>query len=237
MLIIQSFYYATDFSRYSEIITALKLNLLNKKIDEIHLFITNEDHARLKEDFNLRVTLPNIEKIKLIINDKQPTYFDLFNYSVSLKDKYICICNSDIEVKLNADNYYLLEKYLLSTNCIFFITRNEVDGTRGLIDGFCGSHDAFIFYSDKLKLKIDLLSELNYVQNTQGIEAILTITFIEKLRYFIYNPCFQIPLIHHHSSNLRPWKVSNDCVGYTSRNKLNLNGIHNSYMIYPVILQ
>jgi hypothetical protein len=237
MIIIQSFYYAVEASRHLEIITTLKLNLLNEKISEIHLFITNEDYIKLNSDLILRLNLQNIGKIKLIISDKQPTYFDLFNYSISIENKYVCICNSDIEVQISNDNYYLLPKYLLNTNCIFFITRNEVDGTRGLIDGFCGSHDAFIFHSNMLKIKIDLLSELNYIQNTQGVEAILTIIFIEKLRYFIYNPCYQIPIIHHHSSNLRPWKVSADCVGYTSKNKLNLNGVHNSYMIYPVILQ
>jgi hypothetical protein len=220
-----------------EIIAALNLNLLNEKISEIHLFITNEDHLKLKSDLNLRMNLPNIEKIKLIISDKQPTYFDLFGYAAFIENKYICICNSDIEVKINNDGYHLLSRYLLNTNCIFFITRNEVDGTRGLIDSFCGSHDAFIFHSDMLKSKIDLLSDLNYIQNTQGIEAILTIIFIEKLRYYIYNPCYQIPIVHHHSSNSRPWKVSDNCVGYTSKNKLNLSGVHNSYMIYPVILQ
>ena len=159
-----------------------------------------------------------------------------FIYSSKLENRICCLCNSDIEFKIK--NRSLLDR-LNNNNLIYFLTRREVDGSKYLIDNFGGSHDAFIFHSNRLKKNIANkdLSFINYIQNTSGIEALLTIFFIEKLKYKIKNPCFQIKLIHHHKSNIRLWqKKENKPIGYTSKlpKKNYSNGeIHCKYIISP----
>jgi len=121
----------------------------------------------------------------------------------------------------------------------YFITRHEHDMSDVLIKNFGGSHDAFIFNTKVLKESIYRkgLTYINYIQNTSGIEALLTLFFIESLQYQVYNPCWQIVLKHHHKSEVRLWTAtSSGPIGYTHPLKQNHyapNVVHCSYMINP----
>jgi len=235
MDIIQSFYYSSNKDRQQELELCLKKNLFSEFINNIHIFITQKDYNTfLQSNF---ITNKNYKKLFFIIHDNQPSYSELFTYSSKLDNKICCICNSDIEITIQNNNILLLDM-LRNTKKIFFITRYESNGSSYLIDNFGGSHDAFIFHSNTLfKNLVNMsLNFIDYIQNTSGIEAILTIFFIEKLNYIVENPCFQIKIIHHHESNIRQWQQinGNKIVGYTSPTPNNNNwGIHNKHMIYP----
>jgi hypothetical protein len=233
MDIIQSFYYSSNNVRQKEIDYTLFRNLNKVFVNKIHLFIEDSDfNLFITSDFNTHI---NYKKINLVKYKGQPKYPDLFRYCSDLKNTICCICNSDIEFNIENKDTLLLQQ-LYNNKSIYFLTRHEYNMSCPLITNFCGSHDAFIFHSDTLKTEIELkdLNYINYIQNTNGIEALLTIFFIEQLNYKILNPCFQIQLIHHHKSNVRLWEKDSKCVGYTYprplKNKLN---IHNKYMIKP----
>lgn len=222
MDIIQSFYYSPNPIRQQELEHALHQNLNKSYVKCMHLFVEECDYHRIIQH----------DKIKWVKFEGQPKYPDLFNYASQLEDKICCICNSDIE--LNIEKIELLEP-LYHNKLIYFLTRHEYNMTCPLITHFGGSHDAFIFHSDTLRsLNIDF-SYIDYIQNTNGIEALLTIFFIEQLKYKILNPCFQIVLVHHHTSQVRLWaNHEKKIVGYTHPTSLNVNwGVHNKYMIYP----
>jgi hypothetical protein len=229
MDIIQSFYYSSDNIRQQEIEHSLNQNLNKSYVKCIHLFI--EEH-----DYNLFIKQIKHDKIKLVKFEGQPKYPDLFKYGSQLEDTICCICNSDIE--FNIEKIELLEQ-LYNNKVIYFLTRHEYDMSFPLITNFGGSHDAFMFHSNTLRTSINNIdfSFINYIQNTNGIEALLTIFFIEQLNYKIFNPCFQIILIHHHQSHIRLWNNTpsgKKIVGYTHPTCLNVNwGIHNKHMNYP----
>lgn len=224
MDIIQSFYHSPNPIRQQELEYTLNQNLNKSYVNCIHLFVEEDDyHTRFYHD-----------KIIWVKFQGQPKYPDLFQYASQLEDKIACICNSDIE--FNIEKIELLDK-LYNDKVIYFLTRHEYDMSYPLITQFGGSHDAFIFHSNTLRSSIHNmdLTYIDYIQNTSGIEALLTIFFIEQLNYTLFNPCFQIILIHHHKSQVRLWNQrGNKIVGYTHPTRLNVRwGVHNKYMSYP----
>ena len=234
---VSSYYYSSNSKRMNEIDYTLSSNLQKPFINKVHLFISSKDYEKfLNFDY---VNHPNYNKIIFKIFEVQPTYKDLFLYCSSFEQTIFCICNSDIEFFINEENYKLID-YLNDGNLSYFLTRHEEDEKCPLINNFGGSHDAFIFNSTILKNAIEDkdLNYINYIQNTPGIEALLTIFFIENLGYKLLNPCHQIKLIHHHKSNVRLWESKNNSsVGYTWPTQLEgSSGIYNKYMIEPVIL-
>jgi len=233
MDIIQSFYYSSDNVRQTEIDYTLFSNLNKTFVNKIHLFIEDSDfNLFITSDFSRHI---NYKKINLVKYKGQPKYPDLFRYCSNLKNTICCICNCDIEFNIENKDTLLLQQ-LYNNKSIYFLTRHEYNMSCPLIANFMGSHDAFIFHSDTLKTEIELkdINYINYIQNTIGIEALLTIFFIEQLNYKILNPCFQINLTHHHKSNVRLWKIGNKSVGYTRPTPLSKDpGIHNKYMIQP----
>jgi len=230
MKFLTSCYYIKNKKRQEELITTLKKNLSKQFIHKIHLYITTNDYKKFNEsDF---INNNNYNKINILIRNHQPTYEELFRVASKFDNKIICICNSDIEFDI--PNIDILNK--LDDSC-YFLTRHESDNNHPLIDNFGGSHDAFIFKSNILKDKIKNkdLSYIDYIQNTPGIESLLTIFCIEKLNYKILNPCLEIKLIHHHKSAYRTYNSAKP-IGHT--HPLRLGGIYANtiwckYMIYP----
>ena len=232
MEILTSFYYPSNKLRENEIILTLQKNLSKDFIHKINLYITENDYSKFKNsDF---INNNNYNKLNFIIRNYQPTYLQLIKTAIKIDTEIICICNSDIEFCISDTK--ILDK--LQENMCYFLTRYEYDNTCPLINNFGGSHDAFIFKNKVLKNKINGvdLSYIDYIQNTPGIEALLTVFFIETLKYDIYNPCFEIKLLHHHRSGYRTWQNTKP-VGYTSSTPIN-NGYYRDsvwckYMLYP----
>ena len=232
MEIVQSFYFSPNLKRHEEIDQTLRLNLSRQYIEKIHLFITQEDLDR----FNLE-SYPEIQKIVFITLNVQPTYVTLLEYVSQQKNKICVIANSDIEFRIKDEDLHVLEK-IRDKKIAYFITRDEFIKCKD----WGGSHDAFIFHSDTLNKAINNkdLSFINYVQNTSGIEALLTIQFIDILGYKLLNPCLQVFLVHHHQSNVRLWACGKPPVGYTNQRKLGgmyTNAVHCTHMVRPITIE
>ena len=237
MVTVSSYYYSSNSERMNEIDYTLASNLEKPFINKIHLFISTKDYEKFLN--SSYVNHPNYNKIVFKILESQPTYKELFLYCSSFEQTIFCICNSDIEFFIKEENYHLLND-LNNNKLSYFLTRHEYNGVCPLINNFGGSHDAFIFNSTILKNAIEGkdLNYINYIQNTPGIEALLTIFFIENLGFKLLNPCHQLKLIHHHKSNVRLWSSNNKpSVGYTSPTPLSgYHGVHNTYIIKPLII-
>ena len=231
MNLLTSFYFPNNENRKVELIDTLKKNLSKVFIEKIHLYITENDYKTFHES-SLK-NIKNYDKIDFIIKNYQPKYKELFEVASEYNDKIIAICNSDIEFSIS--NLDILNK--LDENTCFFLTRHEYYMTHPLITNFGGSHDAFIFKSNILKDKIKNkdLSYIKYIQNTPGIESLLTIFCIETLNYKIHNPCIEIKLIHHHKSCYRTYNSAKP-IGHTY--PIRLGGIYENtvwckYIINP----
>ena len=200
MDIITTFYFSENKDRQHELHKTLISNIHNHLISKIHLFINSNDYLKFNNFIqNLNI---DIKKIIFIKQELQPTYKDFIVYSSGLKNKIVCVCNNDIEFK--SIDIYVLNK--LKHNKIgYFISRHEHNNHKPLIDNFYGSYDAFIFYSTMLNdnIKNNSLETIHYTQNNYGIEGLLYLLFVDELGYTIYNPCYEIKLIHNHKNNVR----------------------------------
>jgi len=171
--------------RNSELLHSLKKNIENPLITKIHLYL---------DDSKALDMIKNLDKIHIIAIGSQPLYSELFDYAFDhLKNEICMISNSDIYLyECEIDCLHRLD------NNIFALTRYEHNLSCPLIDTYMGSHDAFIF---KSPLSINL-NPIKHVQNVWGSEN----SVIDNLYhhgYKIYNPCFQIKIVHLHESGLR----------------------------------
>ena len=111
-------------------------------------------------------------------------WFNLEPHIFVLKHDIIAINHIDVGVNI-------LISVTVCIALIYFLSRHEQDGSRPLIDLFSGSHDAFIFNSQVLRnsLRPNDLDIINYVQNTPGIESILTILFkiVNYIKRYMYS--------------------------------------------------
>jgi hypothetical protein len=136
------------------------------------------------------------EKIEIIKIGPQPLYSDLVAYANTLTNKLCMIANSDIWLH-SIDDIRLLRK--MKSSEVYALTRYEADMTSPLIDGYCGSHDVFIFHSP---IHESILKHIQFPQNVWGSENVLMYE-IHKLHYTIRNPCRQIKIVHEHMSDER----------------------------------
>ncbi len=175
-------------NRNNELIETLKKNLESNVISKIHLFIDNEDLIDFVKSFD------SSNKINIINFGKQPLYSDFFRYAnENLQDNLCLISNSDIYIhECDLDCLNKLE------NNIFSLTRYEFDLSCPLIDNYQGSHDVFIF---KSPINVNY-EKVSHVQNVWGSENSV-IDMISENGYTVLNPCYQIKIVHLHSSQYR----------------------------------
>ena len=182
-----------SIKRNNELINSLINNINNNIIEKIHLYLDNESALEKLKFLNLN----SFEKIHIINIGKQPLYSDLFEYAIdNLNDKICMICNSDIylyECDMNCLNRL--------DNNIFALSRYEHDLSCPIIDNHWGSHDAFIF---KSPLNKNILQNLNHIQNVAGSDDSVVNNLVDN-GYKLYNPCYQIKIIHLHQSQLRTY--------------------------------
>lgn len=228
--LITSFFYHSNASRCEEYKNTLKNNISKDFISSIHLFITSTDHEKfMKDDFEK-------DKLIFIVKNQQPTYKDFVEYSLNLKHQYCMITNSDIE--LSKIDIRLINN-LKNNNIAYILTRYEYDDSKPLIDKYEGSHDSIIFYSDRLLDRYENTEDkhmnfINITQNNGGSEALMTYWLIEYMKFELFNPCYQIKIIHHHKSNIRQ---SYKILAYTYNSKIYGDKyFYNPHMIYPQIL-
>jgi len=195
--LITSFYLPKNKEREIELCYTLKKNIECPYIECIHLFIDDEESL----NYLLRNYIELINKKIIIIDEyRQPTYSDLFAYANKLENKICFIANSDIWLSLDTDKRILS---IVDDKIIFALTRYEYNNTKPLIDTYQGSHDGFIF---KSPLNKDLIKHLNFYQNVLGSENVV-IYELKKYNYKLFNPCYQIKIIHEHKSEIRNYKM------------------------------
>jgi len=194
--IVTSFYISNNEERTQELIKALDNNLHNKYINNVHLFVDNENAIFfLKNKYNNLIN----NKIKICGVGKQPLYSDLFMYCNSLKNKICMITNSDIWIH-SINNINILDK--LNENkkkTVFSLTRHEHDLNSHLIDNYCGSHDSFIFIAP---IDESIIKHVKHKQNIWGAENVVLYE-LNKLKYKLYNYCKDIIIVHEHKSEVR----------------------------------
>lgn len=177
-------------ARNEELRQCLLNNLNNDFIEKIHLFIDDDEALQY-------IHTLNNSKINIISVGIKPLYSDLFGYAIyHLQDKICMICNSDIY--LHSCDINILNK-LYEPNTIFALTRFEHNMSRIQIKRFKGSHDAFIF---KSPIDSSIIDKIKHVQHHWGSENIVLYE-LEEIHMKIYNPCYQIVIVHLHKSNLR----------------------------------
>ena len=191
--LITSFYQSnkTDdiyIKRNIELLNSLKKNIECPLISKIHLYLDNEN------DINIINNLENNHKINIISTGYQPLYSDLFEYAFNnLKNEICMISNSDIYLhECDIDCLNRLD------NNIFALSRYEYDMSCSLINTYKGSHDAFIFKSP-LNINLD---NVKHVQNVWGSENSVIDNICDH-GYNVFNPCYQIKIVHLHESQLR----------------------------------
>lgn len=193
--IITSFYIAHFNSnksneRNNELRQCLNNNLNNNLIEKIHLYI--DDNEALEYIKSL-----NNNKINIIAVGFKPLYSDFFSYSLNnLQNKICMITNSDIY--LGESDVNILNK--LDNNTVYSLTRYEHDMSSPLIDKYEGSHDCFIF-----KSPINFINNIDNVKHVQHVWGSENVVLYElnNSNIKIYNPCYQIKIIHLHQSDLR----------------------------------
>jgi hypothetical protein len=176
-------------NRNKELTNSLINNLNSEFIKKIHLFIENDNVLEIINKLEKK------DKINIIFFKKQPLYSDFFEYSINNLENEICmISNSDIYL-----DYCDLNCINNISNNIFCLTRYEYDLSCPLISNYEGSHDAFIF---KSPLNKEILPYLKHNQNLWGSENVVIDTLID-FGYKLFNPCYQIKIIHLHQTNYR----------------------------------
>ena len=194
--LISSFYIIDDdnsisIQRNAEILECLYKNINNPNIGKIHLYV--DDINAL----NKAIELNKNNKLKIISVGNQPLYSEMFEYAINnLKDEIVMICNSDIYLykcdlnvlgKLN-NNVYALSRHERSLKC-------KVLGW--------GSYDAFIFYPKYIDIKTP--KQCEHKQNVAGSDDNI-INILVDSGMTLYNPCFEIIILHLHDSELRTYK-------------------------------
>jgi hypothetical protein len=200
MIHIISTFYISNYSshldnlRSQELETSFINNLSNEYIEKIHLFIDDDTGLnRIKEISN------HSDKVVVICVGKKPKYSDFFDYIINnIKDKICMITNADIY--LNKLDLNLIDN-LNYEKVVYALTRYEYDMSHPLINNYGGSHDCYIFHSKFLSMKI-INQHTDFFQNFPGIESHIIKSFHDD-GFKIYNPCFQIQIVHLHKTELR----------------------------------
>jgi len=197
--IVSTFYISNHSSdldnlRTKELEDCIINNLSSPIIEKIHLFVDNGPSlCRLKEITN------NSDKIVVIAIGKKPLYSDFFEYILeNLKDNICMLSNADIYIHEYQED--LIEK-LKDNKIAYALTRHEYDMSIPLIHHYGGSHDSYIFNSKFINKNI-INEHTNFYQNFLGIETHIIKNFCDQ-EFTVYNPCFQIKIVHLHKTDLR----------------------------------
>lgn len=184
-------------NRTNELFEALQKNMGNTSIKQIHLFLDDMMAYEKIQTLNKSVFF---NKIIICGIKSNPKHIDFFNYAIHKLPNEICmIINSDIYL------YEIDENLLLSVKndkIAYALSRYEWDMTTPQINRYLGSHDGYIFTPKHINNSLDLV---NFYPNIPGIETHIIKMFVEN-NYKVYNPCFQIKIVHLHKSNIRNYK-------------------------------
>ena len=183
-----------DVERNKELLSCLVKNMETEIVEKIHLYV--DDDSSYEKIMSLS-HMQQFDKIHIIGILNRPKQKDFFKFAIEeLKGKICMITNSDIYI--HEYDYDLINK-LNNEKIAYSLTRYEHDMNPRSIERYGGSHDCYIFKSD---MNISMIDKLNYYPNTPGIEVWINKALFEE-GYALFNPCYQIKIVHLHSSELR----------------------------------
>lgn len=186
-----------NVNRNNELFEALQKNMENSSIKQIHLFVDDILAYNKIQSLNESVFFN-----KIIICGIKPTpkHIDFFHYAINKLPNEICmIINSDIYIHEIDETLLSLVK---NDKIAYALSRYESDMTSPQINRYLGSHDGYIFTPKYINNSLDLV---DFYPNIPGIETHIIKMFVEN-NYKVYNPCFQIKIVHLHQSNIRNYK-------------------------------
>jgi hypothetical protein len=181
-----------DHSRAKELDIVLKHNLSNELINEIHIYVSDNDKEILLEyKNNPKVIINNIS------NGYRSTYEDYIKYINT-----VITSHEDLSIIANSDCYFdaslgELLKYDLHYHCVA-LTRWEVKKDQSTaLEAWHNSQDAWIFQG-----RIRPILNCNYPLGTYHCDNSFAWQ-CTRVGYLNINPCLSIKLHHLHDS---PWR-------------------------------
>ncbi len=178
-------------SRTEELINCLKLNLENKYIDRVHVFLENYDQFpefyELKEKYE--------DKISVVNTDSRVSFRKIFDYTnKNIRDTQCIVANSDI---LFTEDLSKIRG--MQPRDIISLTRHEGEDLlqNRHRNAYC-SQDAWIFRSPML----DDLPELDedIVIGTCYSDVVLNYLISRSEQYSAWNLCHDIVIQHCHKT-------------------------------------
>ena len=178
--------------RNSELITCFTNNLSNKNIDNIYVFVNNEDGQKL---YNRYLVTGRYHELNIIFSETRPTYRDYFNE--------INKNTSDIDVNIisNTDIYFDESiKYagLLTPNNCYALSRWDVkpDGHTALHFNHADSQDCWIF-----KGKVKDVPDCDFTMGLAGCDNAIA-ERLNRSGYSVENVSGTIKAYHLHISGI-----------------------------------
>ena len=193
--LITSFYISTlqdvkNEIRNKELIQSLQKNIDSPYIQSIHLFVDDQASFHRLSPF-----LASNKIVLASVGKGQPSFKDFFAYAFQALENKICmISNSDIYI----DSCELPVIHKLGKDQVYALSRHEHNFAAPVITNYCGSHDSYLFQSP---LSIDL-EQFQFIQNVWGSDNKMCCSLYSQ-NIQIFNPCYQIRIVHLHSSGIR----------------------------------
>lgn len=185
-ILFTSFYKDKNQVRQTELETCITMNIENKLIDKIYLF--------LEGDIN---DFPYLKNEKVIIADnKRPTYkmfFDLINSVVSENDISI-ISNTDI---IFDGTLALLDKFNFNNSCVALSRYHYFPDKTIKLHEEKFSQDTWIFKGAVKKIRY-----CDFFLGQRGCDNRIAYE-LNQAGYKVVNPAYSIKSIHYHVSEVR----------------------------------
>ena len=193
--------------RQHEIETSLQNNLNHDRVAAIHVLYFHPAVSM----YLLKLRLTNSSKLVLHLTKRDPSVGVNLDYIQKyLKNKIVILMHQD---NFLGEGWEKVDFTLLRTQRLMYaLTRHSVTEEfpcNAAIGASCnpgkmylGSHDTFVFYSDR-KFEKAMLKELDIVPSSGGMENVLIWYFKEKLGYHVLNPCKVLIVYHNHCIPIR----------------------------------
>ena len=191
--------------RQHEIETCLQNNLNHDRVAAIHVLYFHPAVSM----YLLKLRLTNSSKLVLHLTKRDPSVGANLDYIQKyLKNKIVILMHQDnfLGEGWEKVNFWILRKqrimYALTLHSVTEKPSCHPSASWNPGKIYIGSHDVFVFYSDR-RFKKAMLKELDIVPSSNGMENVLIWYFKEKLGYKVLNACKVLIFYHNHCTPIR----------------------------------
>lgn len=193
--------------RQREVEETLQKNLNNEHVAAVHILYF---HPAISL-YLTKLRLKNSKKMVLHLTRRDPTVAVNLDYIQKyLKNKFVILIHQDNYLGKGWDDVDFT--HLRTNHLMYALTRHSVTEKypcNAAIGASCnpgaiylGSHDTFVFYSDRNFPK-NMLLDLNIIPSSSGMENVLIWYFRKTLNYKVTNPCKHLIVYHNHCVSIR----------------------------------